>query len=229
VLSQVTKKKIYGNIRIPKIKINGISYFSVLRFHEKPNLAGAKRFLKQGNFFWNGGTFVWRLDAFKAAVRKYAPDIYRAWDPLKARGNLRRIYRKLPSISIDYAVMEKMKNVHCLLAPFEWSDLGGWQGISKFWPKDKQGNRVGGTPSKSAGLDGYCPTRHFWKGYHGCLFIRSHGNIVRASNRLVALLGVQDLLIVDTPDALLIAPRSRTEEIREVVKELEKRKEWKYL
>jgi mannose-1-phosphate guanylyltransferase len=120
---------------------------------------------------------------------------------------LKRVYKSLPSISIDYAVMEKMKNVHCLLAPFQWSDLGGWLGISEFWPRDNAHNRVHGR----------------------AILVKSERNIVKAKERLVALLGVQDLLVVDTPDALLIAPRSRTEEIREVVRELERRKHLQYL
>ena len=218
-----------------KKKINGISCFTVLRFHEKPGRAKAQAFLKRGNFFWNGGTFIWRMDAFKAAVRKYAPKIYRAWDGLslspqpspprppkdgsaaaergqgKGEGvyfrRLKRIYEKLPSISLDYAVMEKLKNVHGLLAPFQWNDLGGWEGLAEFWPKDSAANRVQGK----------------------ALLVKSERNIVKAKERLVALLGVHDLLVVDTPDALLIAPRSRVEEIREVVRELERRKEKKYL
>lgn len=204
-------------------RIHGISYFSVKRFREKPRLAQARRFLKQGNFFWNGGTFIWRLDAFKRAVRKYAPKICAAWNQLatpspipsppgRGRGSpagrsgrgererLRRIYRILPSISLDYAVMEKIRDAHCLLAPFQWSDLGGWIGISEFWPSDAKGNRRRGN----------------------AIFIKSNRNIVKGNQRLIALVGAKDLIVVDTDDALLVCDRSHAEEVREVVKEIEK-------
>ena len=191
----------YLEVRLRRKKINGISLGSVLRFHEKPSAAQARRFLKRGNFFWNGGTFVWRLDAFKEAIRVHLPRIF----PVFAKGT--SIYRSLPSISLDYGVMEKLRNVHCLEAPFEWSDLGGWVGLAEFWPADSAKNRVQGK----------------------ALFVKSRGNIVKADERLVALLGVEDLLVVDTRDALLICPQSRTEEIREVVGELERRKASRYL
>lgn len=205
----------YGYLEVSRKgrRINGISYFTVRRFHEKPNLAQAKRFLKQGNFLWNGGTFVWRLDAFKTAVRKYVPEIYSAWgrlEKMSVRVAPQSIYRKLPSISLDYAVMEKMRNVHALLVPFQWSDLGGWEGLARFWPADRAGNRAG-------------------RSLISPIFIRSQRNLVKVGQRLIALLGVQDLLVVDTQDALLICPRSKIEEIREVVKELERRKAARYL
>jgi mannose-1-phosphate guanylyltransferase len=239
----------YGYLEVGRRKrrIHGMTRFTVTRFHEKPILARARRFLKLGNFLWNGGTFVWQLDAFKDAVRKYAPKIYGAWGPLQSlrggpkgrrstgsasatdgnlragiasasfgtppRNDLKRIYQKLPSISIDYAVMEKMKNVHCLLASFKWSDLGSWEGLAEFWPADKKGNK-GDSPQKR----GQSP-----------IFIRARRNLVRAGRRLIALLGVDDLLVVDTPDALLISSRSQTEAIREVVRELERRKATPYL
>ena len=219
-----------------KRRVRGISCFNVRRFHEKPDLARAKRFLKRGNFFWNGGTFVWRLDAFKKAVRKYAPRIYRAWQPLKKWGQspkgqvskggdrpLERIYRRLPSISLDYAVMEKLRNVPCLLAPFQWSDLGGWEGLARFWAEDKRGNRV-----KQGRFLRNAKAGHKL-GRTVPVLIRSRRNIVKADRKLIALLGLNDLLVVDTPDALLIAPRDRMEEIRDVVKELERRKHLQHL
>lgn len=191
-----------------------ISVFTITRFHEKPSLAKAKKFLRKGNFLWNGGMFIWRLDAFKKAVRTHAPKLYPAFEKLsslpKGGANKRQIaqvYARVPSISIDYAIMEKMKNVHCLLAPLEWSDLGGWIGLSEFWPSDRNQNRIQGKP----------------------LLIKARGNIVKGSKRLIALLGVENFLVVDTPDALLICPRSEAEHIREVVHELERRKAYLYL
>jgi len=202
----------YGYLEVDrKRRVKGLVAFRVKRFREKPGLREARRFLRQGNFLWNGGTFIWRLDAFKEAVRRYAPKIYGAWDKLVPSA-LRKIYPRLPSISLDYAVMEKMKNVHALLAPFEWKDLGGWAGVAEFWPSDKKGNRI-----------------FLKKGTVPFLFIRSERNIVKSNERLVALVGVQDLVVVDTEDALLISPRREAERIRDIVRELEKRKAFQYL
>jgi len=180
--------------------------FDVIRFCEKPSLPKARQFLKKGNFFWNGGTFAWRLDSFKEAVRIHLPSLYRAWDRLGGTVPF-SLYRRLPSISLDYGIMEKMKGAQCLLAPFQWSDLGGWLGLAEFWPRDGGKNRIHGE-------DRAVPP----------LLIRSQGNIVRANRRLIALLGVENLVVVDTPDALLICDRRQTERIREVVRELERRK-----
>lgn len=201
----------YGYLEVHRKKrINGLSCFTVRRFREKPSLAQARQFLKHGNFLWNGGTFIWRVDAFKRAVQKYAPRLYPAFEKLrsiKVSAGLKRIYRALPSISIDYAIMEKMKNSHCLLCAFEWKDLGGWAGIAELWPTDAQQNRILGQ----------------------ALLVKSRGNIVKSHKRLVALVGTQDMVVVDTEDALLVCPRSEVEQIRHVVHELEKRKAHRYL
>lgn len=208
----------YGYLEVSreKEKVNGIFYFSVKRFREKPPLAQARRFLKQGNFLWNGGTFIWRLDQFKEALRKYVPPLHRAFEKLRSfpegdKKKLRAIYRSLPSLSLDYAVMEKMKDVHCLLSPFEWRDLGSWEALAKFWPQDREGNRV--ERNKTA------PP----------IFIESRGNLVKTQKRLIALLGIENLLVVDTPDALLIADRRQIEQIREVVRELARRKQFEMI
>ena len=188
---------------------NGLTLGTVSRFREKPSKEKAREFLRRGNFFWNGGTFAWRLDTFNSALKKHAPVLHRAFDSLShaSKSSLALIYRRLPSISIDYAVMEKMKNALCLLAPFRLDDLGGWLSLSEFWPKDSHGNRFRGK----------------------AFFVNARGNIVKASERLVAIMGVEDLLIIDTLDALLICPRWQSEKIRDVVRELERRRMKKYL
>lgn len=192
----------------------GISLYPVRRFHEKPSPALARKFLRKGNYFWNGGTFAWRLDAFRAAVQKNLPALYPAFTKLapfpggtRRPAALKKIYATFPSISIDYGVMEKIKQAHCLVAPYEWGDLGGWQGVSQYWRKDAHGNRSAGE----------------------VLFLESKGNLVKSNKRLVALLGVKGLLVVDTPDALLVCPASQTEKIRTVVEALKQRKAQRYL
>lgn len=215
----------YGYVEVSRSrkKINGISYFKVKRFREKPGPVEARRFLRQGNFFWNGGTFVWQLEAFKQAVKSHAPKIYSAWDRLGSLNVgmycnmplLLRIYRTLPSISIDYALMEKMKNVHCLLAPFKLIDLGGWEGLAEFWPADERRNRIIG---HKGAIDRAL-----------AIFVDSRRNIIKTSGRLIALVGAEDLVVIDTEDALLISHRKNAESVRNVVRELEKRKAFHYL
>lgn len=205
----------YGWLEVSrkKKKIHGLNYFSVTRFSEKPSLTKARRFLKKGNYLWNGGTFIWRLDSFKRAIQKFEKSLEALlsvprWQPgTSSNASLNRIYRRLPSISLDYAVMEKMRNVHCLQVPFEWNDLGGWAGLAQLWPSDSHQNRVKGE----------------------ALLIKSQGNIVKANKRLIALLGVRGLVVIDTEDALLVCPRSEVERIRDVVSELERRRAFKYL
>lgn len=210
--SDLRKSKKRGRAPFPKGRP---SLFSVVRFREKPSPAQARQFLKKGNFFWNGGTFAWRLDTFKQAIRTHLPRLYPAFEILApsrrggiSRKKLARVYRRFPSISLDYGVMEKMKKALCLLAPFQWSDLGGWLGLAQFWPADRKGNRAAEAHP---------------------LFMESGGNIVKGNRRLITLLGVHDLVIIDTADALLICPKSKTEQIRQVVRELKKRKADAYL
>lgn len=205
----------YLELKGKKRLSGGIVQHTVRRFHEKPSPAKARAFLKKGNFLWNGGTFAWRLGSFKEAIHKHLPRLHPAFEKLASfsgrtgrTGSLGKIYRTLSAVSLDYGVMEKMKDVHCLRAPLEWNDLGGWTSISEFWPEDPEGNRV------AKRKDGIKP-----------LLIRSCRNIVSSEGRLVALLGVKDLVVVETRDALLVCSRSETEQIREVVRELKKRGE----
>lgn len=181
-------------------------------FHEKPNLAKAKKFLKAGRFFWNSGIFIWRADALLKETQRLLPQLYQGLKQLKVPGTLRgrhhqleRFYRKAPNISIDYGLMEKMRGrILAILADFEWSDLGGWQVFDQFWPKDREQNATFGKT----------------------LLVDSSGNIVKSDGRLVAMVGVHDHVVVETPDAVLVCPRHKTEAVRKIVEKL-KEKNWK--
>lgn len=193
----------------------------VIRFHEKPSLSKARKFLKRGNFFWNSGIFVWRLDAFAKALKKYLPKVYSAFRlggggvtagaRLGQRGTGSNasltLFARLPAVSLDYGIMEQLKDCHFFPAPFAWSDLGGWTSLAEFWPLDSRKNRIQGKT----------------------LLIRSDRNIVKANDRLVVLVGVQDLVVVETRDALLVCHQKEAEGIRHVVSELERRKAWRHL
>ncbi len=173
----------------------------VLRFHEKPTSEVAQTYLGQGNFRWNAGMFVWTvpsmLRAFEAtapALAQFCADLIETpeIDPF-----LKQRFSSVPKISFDYAVMEKLPDTLAVEAAFSWDDLGGWPAAGKYLPQDEAGN-ASNVPVQSA---------------------QSSRNIVFSStpNQRVALLGVDDLIIVNTPDALLICPRDQAERIKEIV------------
>ncbi len=204
----------YGYIRCGAPLVGEPGVFSVRRFCEKPSLAKAKRFVTAGDYYWNSGMFAWRADVILAAIGRHLPDLSQALRRIDqgrrgrqvSRAVLDRVFPRLPSISIDYGVMEKESRVVLLPAPFEWSDIGSWDAVGELWPSDSQENR-----SRDP-----------------LLAVEASGNVVATRGKPVALLGVKDLTVVDSGDALLICPRSRAEEVRVVVDALG-RAGWKKL
>lgn len=190
-------------------KRQGIKIFRLKRFHEKPSLHKAKQFLAAGNFLWNGGMFIWRADKLMEAVRRYLPEAAELADRIvQAPGQLEKLYPRMPSISVDYGLMEKMAGkILTIPADIDWSDRGGWLSMADLWPKDADGNALKGN----------------------VLAVKSRGNIVKADKRLVAVLGLQDFVVVDTPDALLVCPKNQAESIREIVAALKEKKINRYL
>ncbi len=175
----------------------------VIRFREKPNADLAETFLRQGNFRWNAGMFIWTVPAIVSAFSRFAPELGRfieRWHAVEDRAALLRDeFPKLPKISIDYAIMEKAHRVLVVEAAFDWDDVGSWTAIAKYLPADSDGNS-GNAPVKS---------------------IDSTGNIVFSNQkRQIALLGVTDLIVVQTEDALLICNRHEAERIKQLVAQM---------
>lgn len=201
----------YGYLEFdPAAKATASAPAPVLRFHEKPDAATAKRYVEAGNFYWNAGIFFWRADAFLAALRRYLPKtatLLAALPPLGSRRFpelLRQAYSRCENISVDYAVMERADNVAGLAASeIGWNDVGSWDAVYELAPHDAAGN---------ASRADEILSRH------------STRNYVDAEGKLVALLGVEDLIVVDTKDALLVAARSRAQEVGDLVKALEAKK-----
>lgn len=181
----------------------------VRRFREKPQLAVAKKFVKAGNFYWNSGMFFWRADAYLDAMRKYMPKTATllaslpAFSSRKFAAQMSEVYPKCENISVDYAVMEKAENVVGIAAgaEIEWNDVGSWHAVYELMAHDENENA----------------------GSSALLAMHSTGNYVDARGKLVALLGVKNLIVVDTHDALLVAERNRAQEVGEIVKLLEAR------
>jgi mannose-1-phosphate guanylyltransferase len=184
----------------------------VKRFVEKPPREKACEFVASGNFFWNSGMFAWRTDVILDRIRTHMPDLWAGLTVLDVPSSLSRLhsmkdqvtdlYGRIESQSIDYGVMEKAEGVVVLPSSFGWSDVGSWSAVSEIMEAGTDGNIVM-DESPLVSLD-------------------SSGCLVRGGNKVVALVGVQDLIVVDSGDALLVCPRERAQEVRKVVEELER-------
>jgi len=174
----------------------------VVRFTEKPDLATAERFLAGGRHLWNAGIFVFRGDALLGHLRRLAPALWEGLARIAAApGRLAELYPALPSISIDHAVMEKLDEIAILPLDCGWNDLGSWSALAEVLPADGQGNVARGD----------------------LVAVEAGGNLVFAEHGTVALLGVSDLVVVSTGDAVLVMPRERAQEVRRIVDELARR------
>jgi mannose-1-phosphate guanylyltransferase len=199
----------YGYIEFPKGTPAGSREpVRVRKFHEKPELLKAKRYVAAGNYYWNSGMFFWRAGVLLDELRHHLPrtaTILAAIPPFGSRrfaSELKRCFPLSENISIDYAVLEKAKTVAGIpAAEFGWNDVGSWNAVYELLPRDAHGNVV----------------------VHDSVVVDSRNNFVDARGKVVALLGVEDLIVVDTPDALLVASRDRAQSVGEIVKDLEKR------
>lgn len=174
----------------------------VTRFVEKPDARTARQYLAQGNYVWNSGMFCFKAGAILDALAAHDPallDAARAvWDGVAAEGNKTTLpdsFAALGNISIDYAVMEKARNLAVTAGTFDWSDIGAWSAVADATPADPDGNTKAGE----------------------AIVIGSRNTHVESQDRLVAAIGVNNLLIVDTPDALLVCDKERCQEVRQVV------------
>ncbi len=198
----------YGYIEFPRgVQPGSLDPSRVLRFREKPNAATAAKFVRAGNFYWNAGMFFWRASVLLGALRQFLPNTAGLLDSLPAftsrrfATRLQEIFPQCDNISIDYAVLERAPNVVGLAAgDIGWNDVGSWNAAYELETRDDSGNVL-----KS-----------------DTLVEASTGSYVHAHGKLVALLGIRDLIVVDTPGALLIADRSRAQEVGDLVKRLEK-------
>ena len=202
-------------------RFDGVPAYTVRRFAEKPNAARAKRYVASGRYFWNAGMFFWRVSTFLECLRKYLPKTWHALGELQqfigtpgyARA-LRRIYPRLENISVDYAIMEpatrsraahrksekhETERVFVLPAKIGWSDIGSWDAVHELLAR-KQGENV--SVGDSFALD-------------------ATGNFLWSRKKFVAAIGVRDLVVVETDDALLICRRERAQDVGKVVKWLE--------
>jgi mannose-1-phosphate guanylyltransferase/mannose-6-phosphate isomerase len=185
----------------------------VRRFVEKPGLASAKRFLKAGGYYWNLAWFAWRLETFIEELGRYAPrhlTVLRKVLAARASGDepsAARLYRRLPVEVIDRSVMEKTDRLLLVPANFDWADIGNWAEMGDRVRSDSYGNSVEGD----------------------AIVVDTRGSLILGDRRLVAAIGLEDMIIVDTEDALLVCPRSRAQDVRKVVDALRRARKTRYL
>ena len=194
--------------------VNGVQLLKVKTFAEKPNLETARRFIKSGDFLWNSGIFIWKTQTILREIEENIPHLYDGLLEIKkALGTpaqdktIERVYCQIKSISIDYGVMEHAKDVAVLKGEFEWNDLGTWDEVYKLHKKSKDENVLLGP--------------HIVKDSKGCF--------IDAPNKCVAVVGLDNIMVVETDDAILICPRDRAQDVRDVVEIAKRKKMTEYL
>ena len=180
-----------------------IAVHRVVRFREKPNVDLAESFLRKGNFRWNAGMFVWSVPTVLSEFNRHAPELADFISQVRSPKDLDKIlherFAKLPRISFDYAIMEKTEHVLVVEASFDWDDVGSWQAVAHYFKKDEHGNAANGALTA---------------------FDSSDNIIFNDGETTIALLGVHNLIVVRTGDAILICHRHQAEKIKNLVGKL---------
>jgi mannose-1-phosphate guanylyltransferase/mannose-6-phosphate isomerase len=181
----------------------------VERFTEKPDHETAERFLKEGSYYWNSGMFVWRASVILAEIKQHLPAVHQIVQAILAESQagssfqmaVEKHFASMPSISIDYGVLEKSDRVSLISCDIGWNDVGSWQAVHEISAKDENGNSLQGN----------------------VIAVGSKNSLVRAEKRLVAVIGVEDLCVIETADAVLISKSDQTQRVREVVDALQEK------
>jgi mannose-1-phosphate guanylyltransferase len=196
--------------------INGFACFRSLGFTEKPDAATAAAFLESGDYSWNSGMFIWRADQALAEYQRQQPDMYAhfaglrdAIDTPDFETHLEAMWGEVTRISLDFAIMEHAENVAVIPVEIGWNDIGSWASLYEVLKLDKHGNHFKGKATANVSLD-------------------THNTLVY-SDKLTVTIGVDDLIVIETPDALLICHKDRTQDVKEVVNHLLTTKNYRYL
>jgi mannose-1-phosphate guanylyltransferase len=206
----------YGYIHFSRrnsSKIRGESFYQVREFKEKPDYRKAKRYLAAGGHYWNSGMFIWRGSVFAEKLDKYAPSFFPYWQRIikalkkKNKAEIAAVFREIPSTSVDYALMEKADGVLMNEGKFGWSDVGAWSSLTDVWPKDKDRNALRGEG----------------------ILLDSQNCLLYSPRKLTALIGLKDVIVVDTKDALLICHKNSDQKVKDVLEALRKKGRKEYL
>jgi mannose-1-phosphate guanylyltransferase len=179
--------------------------YRAVRFLEKPDYARALEFLSSGDYLWNSGMFVWRIDMIREMIKKHIPSLAEGLKEIeyslstgRYQKTVIKVYSELPKVSVDYGIMERAGNVSVIPCDFGWDDIGNWTALERYVDKDELGNVL----------------------YGEGVLLDTVNTYVISNDKTVALLGVKDLIIVNDCDSLLICHKSRAQEIKKVVKAL---------
>jgi len=191
----------YGYIQIDERSVND-NIYKVYTFAEKPNYATAVRFVESGDFLWNSGMFIWRTDAILDEIKIYMPDLYEGIDKIRNdidtpdyNSTLNKVYGQLRNISIDYGIMEKSQRVFLTKGNFAWSDVGSWEEVYQLSEKNNYGNAVTGNVFAEKTVDSY----------------------IYSPGKFSAVIGVDNLIIINTDDALLVCRRDNAQDVKKVI------------
>lgn len=184
----------------------GTAAYRIAGFTEKPDPQTARTYLESGDTYWNSGIFVWRADRFLEELGKHLPEHHRALleigsllrDPTARPERIDAVYNRLPSVSVDYGIMERADRVAVIPAEMGWSDVGSWESLREILEKDGDGNILQGD----------------------VLALDTRNSLVRAEGRLVATLGVDGLVVIDTPDALLVCSEACSQDVKKIPERL---------
>ncbi|HSD63955.1 MAG TPA: mannose-1-phosphate guanylyltransferase [Ignavibacteriaceae bacterium] len=203
----------YGYIQIEENEVTD-NVHKVYTFAEKPNYATAVRFLESGDFYWNSGMFIWRVDTILNEIEKYMPDLFEGLNEVipflhspEFNQKLANVYGKLRNISIDYGIMEKSRNVYLTKGEFSWSDVGSWEEVYQLSDKDENGNAIVGNVFTEMTVDSY----------------------IYSPEKFVSVIGVDNLIIINSEDALLVCRRDQSQEVKKIVDHLKINKLTEYL
>lgn len=197
----------YGYINFTKGESfkDSANVYEVLRFVEKPNLEKAKEYLTSGQYLWNSGMFVWKASTILKNFKEYLPEIYEGLQKIgesigtkKYEEVLKKEFSNLPSESIDYGIMEKAKNIYVIPGNFGWDDVGSWLSLERINKTNQDGNVINGN----------------------VISIRTKNSIIQGNEKLIATIGLEDIVIVDTDDVTLICHKDNTQEVKEIISNL---------
>jgi mannose-1-phosphate guanylyltransferase / mannose-6-phosphate isomerase len=181
----------------------------VERFTEKPDEQTARGFLEEGSYYWNSGMFVWKASAILREIERHLPEVHSLLEEMRAAADngqlfadlMKANFHRMPAVSIDYGVLEKAQGVRLVPCDIGWSDVGSWDAYHEVCPQDENGNVVQGN----------------------VLAVDCHDSLLQSGKRLVAAVGVKDLCVIETADAILVAPRGQSQRVREIVDTLQSR------
>lgn len=196
----------------------GLSLFTVASFTEKPNEATARGFISTGKYFWNANMYVWSAEALVSAFKTYLPRLYESTKILSGltgsafAKKLPKIYAAAETISIDYAISEKATNLVLIPGDFGWNDVGDWKIVYDLERKDISGNVIVSDDAEAQ-----------------VVALASYDNLIHANGRLVALVGVNDMIVVDTDEIVLVIPKSKSQDVKKIVEHLKAKGTTEYL